>query len=460
MVATTLDDRIADRMRSPDFRAWRAKVETVGGCLQPVRLSGTWAAADTATGQVLAQSGGEVFAPCGNRRATVCPACSDRYAADAFHLLRAGLSGGAKDVPEVVRDRPRVFATLTAPSFGPVHSDRRTQDGKRRRCGCGTVHHPADSTLGTPLRPDAYDYTGAVLWQANAGTLWHRFVMKLRRVLAHAGGIKARDFKNVARVSYAKVAEYQRRGLVHFHAVIRVDGPDGPHQPPPGWLTVELLEHAISTAAALVLVKTVRPDGRRLDLVWGRQVDVRPITTEQARAVEDADGSISEAKLANYIAKYATKGTGATDGGVDRPIRSQRHLDALTGISAHHRRMIQTAWDLGDRDAYKGLNLRRWAHMLAFRGHFLTKSRHYSTTFGRIRDDRRTWRQAESLTALGLDPDTVAVIGHWNFTAVGHRDLAEREIASGIAERRRALRAHRHLTERDTTPEHIDRKAA
>ncbi len=27
------------------------------------------------------------------------------------------------------------------------------------------------------------------------------------------------------RVSYAKVAEYQRRGVVHFHAIIRLDGP-------------------------------------------------------------------------------------------------------------------------------------------------------------------------------------------------------------------------------------------
>jgi hypothetical protein len=47
--------------------------------------------------------------------------------------------------------------------------------------------------------------------------------------------------------------------------------------------------------------------------------------------------------------------------------------------------MIETAWQLGGLPQYEGLNLRRWAHMLGFRGHFLTKSRAYSTTFTVIR---------------------------------------------------------------------------
>jgi hypothetical protein len=47
----------------------------------------------------------------------------------------------------------------------------------------------------------------------------------------------------------AKVAEYQRRGLVHFHAVIRFDGPDGPTTPPPGWATTDVLDRAVHHAA-------------------------------------------------------------------------------------------------------------------------------------------------------------------------------------------------------------------
>jgi hypothetical protein len=50
------------------------------------------------------------------------------------------------------------------------------------------------------------------------------------------------------RVSYAKVAEYQRRGVVHFHAIIRLDTP----------------------AAAGLLT---RP------LAWGSQHDIRLVST-------------------------------------------------------------------------------------------------------------------------------------------------------------------------------------
>ena len=62
---------------------------------------------------------------CGNRRASECPSCSRVYAADTFHLIRAGVAGG-KGVPDTVGDNPLVFATVTAPSFGPVHGPRAT----------------------------------------------------------------------------------------------------------------------------------------------------------------------------------------------------------------------------------------------------------------------------------------------------------------------------------------------
>jgi len=442
MILTATQDRITARVRAAGFAQWRAKVEAVGGCLQPVRLSGSWKVTDTATGTPLAATAGTLFAPCGNRRASVCPTCSDRYAADAFHLLRAGLCGGTKDVPTSVTDRPRAFVTLTAPSFGPVHADRRTRSGKRRLCRCGAFHHPADPAIGTPIDPAGYDYTGTVLWQANTGALWHRFRIALGRALARRAGITGREFEATARLSYAKVAEFQRRGLVHFHAVIRLDGPAGAPDTPPRWACAELLETAIREAAGSVALTVPRPDYEVLTLRWGTQVDVRHIAAGDAHTVEDPDGTISESRLANYIAKYATKGTRISEG-PDRPIKSQRHLDALTGITTHHRRIIQTTWDLGP--LYPDLHLRRWAHMLGFRGHFLTKSRAYSVTFGAIRDERRTWRHQQTLHDLGVNAETVTVANHWTFDGVGYRDLAEREIAASIAERHRQhikTRAH------------------
>ena len=65
--------------------------------------------------------------------------------------------------------------------------------------------------------------------------------------------------------------------------------------------------------------------------------------------------------------------------------------------------MITTAWELGGFDQYDRLNLRRWAHMLGFRGHFLTKSHRYSATFTALRAVRRAWRLRADLDALNRD---------------------------------------------------------
>jgi hypothetical protein len=349
-----------------------------------------------------------------------------------------------------VVEHPRAFVTLTAPSFGPVHTRVVTPRGHVRPCECGERHHGDDPRIGTALDPEGYDYEGAVLWQAHAGMLWARFATHLRRALAAALGVGARDWPRHGRLSFAKVAEYQRRGLVHFHAVIRLDGPDGPGDAPPAELDHTALRDAVHAAARHTLLRTVRPTGDPLELLWGRQLDVRPVTATVAQQLEDADsGEMTDEALASYIAKYATKGTGAHDG-VDRPIRDIAHVEHVR-LSDHHRQMIVTAWELGDRDEYAGLHLRRWAHMLGFRGHFLTKSRRYSSTFTAIRAERR---EHHLRTALGeLDPDgddrhpidldTVSVINDWWPIRFGHRNDGERELAAAIAECHRARRRSR-----------------
>ncbi|MEW3821634.1 replication initiation protein, partial [Pseudomonas aeruginosa] len=86
-------------------------------------------------------------------------------------------------------------------------------------------HDQDDPALGAPLDPDTYYYEAAVLWNAHAGPLWRRFSIYLRREVAKRAGLTQRAFREYARVSFAKVAEYQKRGAVHFHAVIRIDGP-------------------------------------------------------------------------------------------------------------------------------------------------------------------------------------------------------------------------------------------
>lgn len=172
----------------------------------------------------------------------MCGPCSRLHAGDTFHLVRAGLLGG-KNVPASVRTRPRLFVTLTAPSFGAVHRAGQTCRPRRdggacehgRPLGCGTVHAPDAPAVGQPLCPDCYDYTAHVLWHAHASKLWDRFVIDVRRRLASSAGIVQSRFAHHARLSFARIAEYQKRAAVHVHTVVRLDGPDGPtDEPRPG----------------------------------------------------------------------------------------------------------------------------------------------------------------------------------------------------------------------------------
>ncbi|MFF8191740.1 replication initiator [Streptomyces bobili] len=393
----------------------------LGGCTHPVRLDGhrTEYGVDTATGEIgnvlhhldsATLPAGQLLVRCNNRRATRCAACAETYRRDTYHLITAGLRGG-KGTPDHVATHPRVFATFTAPGFGPVHN-RRT-DG--RPCRCGIRHNQDDAALGTPLDPDRYDYEAAVLWNAHAGALWRRFSIYLRREVAKRAGLTQRTFRDHARISFAKVAEYQKRGAVHFHAVIRLDGPDGGDTPPPAWATAELLTDAIRAAATAARIDGPVLDGRSHTFAFGRQLDVRTIRSADFNGGQE----LTERAVAAYIAKYATKGAETATGALDRPLKFAAELAQLD-ISDHARRLIRTAWALGARKDLEHLRLRAWAHMLGFRGHFSTKSRRYSTTLGALRTARADWRRAQAATtAVPQDGETTLVLAHWVFAGTG-----------------------------------------
>ncbi len=218
-------------------------------------------------------------------------------------------------------------------------------------------------------------------------------------------------------MSFAKVAEYQKRGAVHFHAVIRIDGPEGGDTPPPVWATAELLTDAIRAAAATARVDGPVIDGRAPAFAFGRQLDVRTFRS----ADFDGGQELTERAVAAYIAKYAAKGAETATGALDRPLKFLAELAQLD-ISDHARRLIRTAWTLGARKDLEHLRLRTWAHMLGFRGHFSTKFRRYSTTLGALRDARAEWRRAQALTADGTGPDTPLVLAHWVYAGSGLTD--------------------------------------
>ncbi|MFF9309530.1 replication initiator protein RepSA [Streptomyces sp. NPDC014748] len=413
-----------------DYARWEDQVRRTGGCADPIHLTGWVLHKDKTSGRILhhysteKEPGGRLRLACGNRRASRCPSCAWTYAGDTYHLIRAGLAGDdRRDIPATVRDHPRVFATLTAPSFGPVHN--RPDHGA---CRCGTPHAPDAPELGTALAPDSYSYAGAVLFNNHAGQLWQRFTTRLRRELAARAGLSRRDLAEHLRVSYGKVAEFQKRGALHFHAVVRLDGPEGPGMPPPAWATVDLLTDALRAAAAHSYTSVSVPaaeDQPARTFRWGRQLDVRPVKAF-------GEGSdITEQAVASYVAKYATKAAENT-GTLDRRIGELAELDRHQ-VPDHTRRLITACRDLDS--LYPDRRLWAWAHMLGFRGHFSSKSRTYSTTLGALRQERADYRAAQERDVLGLDdrePDTVVVLTDWQYAGHGHTP-GEATLAATIA---------------------------
>ncbi|GAB3174058.1 hypothetical protein FHX75_14311 [Micromonospora palomenae] len=465
------DVQVLHRAATPEFFGWLEHTRPAAGCSRPIRLTGTIATVNAGTGRIISRlhtdelPDGALYKACGNRRESQCPDCAWVYQGDAYQVVRCGLTGG-KGVPASVGRHPVVFATLTAPSFGAVHHRHvaRHTCATRQRCDCrptpcharrtaGTCEHgqPAacfarhdadDPRLGQPLCLDCYDHDHQVVWNYFSGELWRRTKQAIERHLAalcRKRGIplvrvvtasgKVRWVPPV-RVSHGKVAEMQRRAAVHFHVLLRLDGvdPDDPHAlvPPPAGITVNDLEEAVHVATSRITVTTAphpdRPQGWLI--AWGEQVDVRRINM--------AGGELTDDKVVAYLAKYATKATEVT--GQQFARLTSATIDGYADPEGDHlARLIDACWHLGrpthtntaggaptahrrqadldaQSNAYAGL--RRWAHMLGFGGHFLTKARRYSVTFGRLRNTRTVHRRAEDdETADTITVGTLAYIG-------------------------------------------------
>jgi hypothetical protein len=448
---------------------WQAHARRVGYCAHPVRLRGQVHHIDTHTGEAREvystdrEPTGLLLTPCGTRRAAHCPACAETYRADAYQLIKAGLAGG-KGIPDTVAGHPAVFATFTAPSFGPVHTRREDRAGRllpchpRRhatvcphgiRAECRLRHRPDDPRLGEPLCWRCYDYDAAVLWNALAPRLWQYTIgTYLYRALARLTGHTEAEVKALVKREYGKVAEFQARGQLHYHTIIRLDhatpDQDGQVQPPPAEFTPGVLEDAIRLAVAMTTVPVPAPltDPHPHVARWGSQLDIRHLRS-------GAPGDLSEQAVAGYIAKYATKATETYGPALTRRLTpgDLARLDSAQ-VRPHIARHVRAAWRLGAHPYLARLRLQRWAHQLGFGGHFLTRSRRYSTTFTSLRRARATYRRTRHggvpLDAFGRPDgdDATVILATWAYVGSGWRTEANRQLAIDAAAR---AREHRRL---------------
>jgi hypothetical protein len=453
------------------YFTWLDHIWHAAACTRPIRLRGQVKHIDPATGELLRTVTTDtmpdqvMYKPCGNRRATTCPGCAETYRRDAYHLIRAGLIGG-KGITPAVATHPAVFLTLTAPSFGPVHTRpvRQHTCTDRTRCTCQpqpcharrdlttcphgrpvycfTRHHRDDTRLGQPLCPDCYDYNAHVIWNNNAGELWRRTKQAIERRLNQAA--RHRHLPHGVRVSHGKAAEYQARGAVHFHALLRLDGYDpanpGELLPPPPGITVADLQDAAHWAADAISYRTpphpAQPGG--WTVTWGTETDARIITMR-------GTGTITDLAVASYLAKYSTKGT-ETTGHVSARLTVDTIDLYANSAGTHPERLIAACWRLGHHPDHT--SLRRWAHMLGFGGHFLTKARRYSIRFRDLRQARITYRRSHDAgpehgpirAADHADEETTLIIGTLTYAGTGWTTSGDALLANTAADQARKRR--------------------
>ncbi|HEY3008182.1 MAG TPA: replication initiator, partial [Micromonosporaceae bacterium] len=92
--------------------------------------------------------------------------------------------------------------------------------------------------------------------------------------------------------------------------------------------------------------------------------------------------------------------------------------------------------------------LRRWAHMLGYGGHFLTKARRYSVTFSVLRCTRLAYRRNEdrykvqAVRAVDhLDEETTVIVGTLTYAGIGWRTAGDALLANTAAALARERRA-------------------
>ena len=150
--------------------------------------------------------------------------------------------------------------------------------------------------------------------------------------------------------------------------------------------------------------------------------------------------------VASYLAKYSTKGTEVTGHTSQRltPATISMHANA---DGTHVQRLIYACWRLGTHPDYT--SLRRWAHMLGFGGHFLTKGRYYSVTFTTLRAARIFYRRTQDpgpehepirTTDHTSGEETTLIVGNLSYAGTGWKTTGDALLASTAADQARKRR--------------------
>lgn len=354
---------------------------TVGPCSRPLLLRAT--RIDMATGELLPSL--EVERRCGSRLATKCPSCSALYVGDAKAVIRSGLFDEEGTVKQAT------LVTLTAPGagrFGQTHRASRDKKGKRLRpCACGKRHPREAAVVGTPLDPDSYDYAAAAAFNAAAGRLATVTFQKLSRVTGR-------------KLQVMRVVEFQRRGLVHIHALVI------------GEVAQADLDLVVSGGPNPRTGRRIQPashDG----WTWGPRCDARILRV-------GADPSEAAARTVGYVTKvigYVTKaaadsakgsrnhGDEMAQAGEESCTCDNPQPDCRAGVPYGPTGLLWQSKPAAGACRRHSAARRGWG----FRGHVLSVTRNWGTTFAAVRELRRRFARGAD-TAQQQEEQPTAVL--------------------------------------------------
>lgn len=230
---------------------------------------------------------------CGSRLRYRCPSCSKIYRGDWSAILRSGVFNDGTLEPENFTNVRFQFLTLTAPSFGATHRDK--------------------SLKGVPV--GNYDYDAAVQWNYWMGKLWDHTRLRLRRQMPN--------------MAYAVVREWQARGSLHMHVLIRVP------------LSEYQTNSALERQSQQTEVAVTGPGGQPFTMRWGTQVQCKTVRPTGRHAENTARTLSYLAKALSYSAKSFSESLLATGDNVHP--RYERHVSRLND-AARRMRCSRCGW--------------------------------------------------------------------------------------------------------------------
>jgi hypothetical protein len=187
---------------------------------------------------------------------------------------------------------------------------------------------------------------------------------------------------------------------------------------------------AIREAAGRPRLQSDAGDGDTVDVRFGDQ-----LRTRVASGAKDGR-ELNPGQVAAYVAKYSCKASHEQI--TTRDTDPDRWRDR--GVPEQLVQMAYAALRLAQRPGLPELG--RSVHMLGFRGHFVTKSRHYSTNLGELRAARATYRA--TLDDDPTDDGSTEVLSVWQYLGSGYLNPGDVLLAAGVEASLRAAREAVH----------------